>query len=67
VQAAARAHRLGQERHVLASFLFVPDSLDEAIIRAFRRKASQLSIFLDADIPKPAGEHQNVVADNVAD
>jgi SNF2 family DNA or RNA helicase len=44
VQAIARAHRLGQRDSVLASFLFLPGTLDEQIIRVFRRKADEISI-----------------------
>jgi len=42
-QAIDRAHRLGQHDSVLASFLYVPDTLDETIMRAFRRKAEEVS------------------------
>ena len=41
-QVIARAWRMGQIRPVLASFLYVPGSLDHRIMRAFRRKASEL-------------------------
>jgi SWI/SNF-related matrix-associated actin-dependent regulator of chromatin subfamily A-like protein 1 len=44
VQAIARAHRLGQRDSVLASFLYMPGTLDEQIIRVFRRKADEISI-----------------------
>jgi SNF2 family DNA or RNA helicase len=43
VQAICRAHRLGQRDSVLASFLYLPGSLDERIMRTFRRKASEIS------------------------
>lgn len=42
-QAICRAHRLGQRDSVLASFLYVPSTLDEAIMRTFRRKAVELA------------------------
>jgi SNF2 family DNA or RNA helicase len=41
-QAIARAWRMGQTNPVLASFLYLPGSLDQRIMRAFRRKAEQL-------------------------
>ena len=41
-QVIARAWRMGQARPVIASFLYVPNSLDQRIMRAFRRKASEL-------------------------
>ena len=43
VQAIARAHRLGQRDMVLASFLYLPGTLDERIMRVFRRKAAEIS------------------------
>jgi SWI/SNF-related matrix-associated actin-dependent regulator 1 of chromatin subfamily A len=42
VQAICRAHRLGQHDSVLASFLYAPGTLDETIMRVFRRKAQEL-------------------------
>jgi SWI/SNF-related matrix-associated actin-dependent regulator 1 of chromatin subfamily A len=42
VQAIARAHRLGQRDMVLASFLYLPGTLDERIMRVFRRKAAEI-------------------------
>lgn len=41
-QAIARAWRLGQQSPVLASFLYLPNTLDETIMRTFRRKASEV-------------------------
>jgi SNF2 family DNA or RNA helicase len=41
-QVIARAWRMGQSRPVIASFLYIPGSLDQRIMRAFRRKASEL-------------------------
>lgn len=43
VQAIGRAHRLGQHDSVLASFLFLPGTLDQRIMQVFRRKASEIS------------------------
>jgi hypothetical protein len=42
-QAIARAHRLGQLFSVLASFLYLPNTLDQQIMRAYRRKAEEVS------------------------
>lgn len=42
-QAICRAHRLGQRDSVLASFLYLPETLDERIMQAFRRKAREIS------------------------
>jgi SWI/SNF-related matrix-associated actin-dependent regulator 1 of chromatin subfamily A len=41
-QAIARAHRLGQKHPVLASFLFLPGTLDQVIMQTFRRKAEDV-------------------------
>lgn len=41
-QAIARAWRMGQTRPVTAHFCYNPGSLDQRIMRAFRRKAEQL-------------------------
>ena len=41
-QVIARAWRMGQTNPVTASFLYLPGSLDQRIMRAFRRKAEQL-------------------------
>ena len=43
VQAICRAHRLGQRDSVLASFLYLPGTLDERIMSTFRRKAVEIS------------------------
>ena len=43
VQAISRAHRLGQRDMVLASFLYLPGTLDERIMRVFRKKAAEIS------------------------
>jgi SWI/SNF-related matrix-associated actin-dependent regulator 1 of chromatin subfamily A len=40
-QAIARAHRMGQSNAVLATFLFMPGTVDHRIMSAFRRKAQQ--------------------------
>jgi SNF2 family DNA or RNA helicase len=46
-QAILRAHRIGQSRGVLASFLYVPNSLDQRIMSTFRRKAEELAALFD--------------------
>ena len=51
-QVIARAWRLGQTRPVLASYLYMPGSLDHRVMRAFRRKASELIAIYDE--PKEA-------------
>lgn len=43
VQAICRAHRLGQRDSVLASFLYLPGTLDQRIMQTFRRKAAEIS------------------------
>jgi SWI/SNF-related matrix-associated actin-dependent regulator 1 of chromatin subfamily A len=42
-QAICRAHRLGQRDSVLASFLYLPNTLDERIMAVFRRKAGEIA------------------------
>ena len=42
-QAICRAHRLGQRDSVLASFLYLPNTLDERIMQVFRRKAGEIA------------------------
>jgi len=44
-QCVARADRFGRQSQnpILASFLFVPGTLDERIMHAFRRKAEDVS------------------------
>jgi SNF2 family DNA or RNA helicase len=44
-QAIGRAHRLGQRDNVLASFLYIPGTLDQTIMRVFRRKAADIDAF----------------------
>jgi SWI/SNF-related matrix-associated actin-dependent regulator 1 of chromatin subfamily A len=46
-QAASRCHRLGQRDGVLARMLYVPKSLDERIMRVFRRKARDIAELWD--------------------
>jgi SWI/SNF-related matrix-associated actin-dependent regulator 1 of chromatin subfamily A len=41
-QAICRAHRLGQRDMVLASFLYLPGTLDQRIMQVFRRKATEI-------------------------
>jgi len=43
VQAICRAHRLGQRDSVLASFLYLPGTLDKRIMQVFRRKAGEIA------------------------
>lgn len=45
-QAAKRAHRIGQDRHVLVQSAYIPDSLDEAIERVLNRKARMVEAVL---------------------
>lgn len=45
-QAIGRLHRMGQKDSVLASFLYVPNTVDETVMGVFRRKASQLREFI---------------------
>jgi len=52
-QAIARAHRLGQKHPVLASFLFLPGTLDQVIMQTFRRKAEDI-LHLVAHTPATA-------------
>lgn len=42
-QAIDRAHRLGQLSSVLASFLYLPGTIDETIMTTFRRKAEEVA------------------------
>jgi SNF2 family DNA or RNA helicase len=46
-QAIARAHRAGQQQHVLVSIATVPDSLDEVIASTITRKAAEAAAVLD--------------------
>lgn len=46
-QAISRAHRMGQKNGVLATFLFLPDTLDQRVMRAFRRKAAETAKLYD--------------------
>jgi SWI/SNF-related matrix-associated actin-dependent regulator of chromatin subfamily A-like protein 1 len=41
-QAIDRAHRLGQQDSVLATFLYIPGTLDQRIMSVFRRKAVEV-------------------------
>jgi SWI/SNF-related matrix-associated actin-dependent regulator 1 of chromatin subfamily A len=54
VQAIGRAHRLGQRDSVLASFLYLPGTLDEKIMQVFRRKAAEIS-HLTGDLDDDTG------------
>jgi SNF2 family DNA or RNA helicase len=55
VQAICRAHRLGQRDSVLASFLYLPGTLDQRIMTAFRRKASEIAELQGDQINASAG------------
>jgi SNF2 family DNA or RNA helicase len=46
-QAIARAHRAGQQQHVLVSIATVPDSLDEVMAGTIARKAAEAAAILD--------------------
>lgn len=46
-QAVGRLHRLGKTDSVLASFLYVPGTVDETVMRVFRRKATGIRQFID--------------------
>lgn len=46
-QAISRAHRMGQKDGVLATFLYMPGTLDERIMRVFRKKAEQTASIYD--------------------
>jgi SNF2 family DNA or RNA helicase len=50
-QAIARAHRAGQQQHVLVSIATIPNSLDEIMAGAIARKAAEAAAVLD-DIPE---------------
>ena len=49
VQAASRCHRLGQRSAVLARMLTVPGSMDERIVNALVRKASDIAALWDGN------------------
>ena len=55
VQAICRAHRLGQRDSVLASFLYLPGTLDQRIMAAFRRKAPEIAELQGDQINASAG------------
>jgi SWI/SNF-related matrix-associated actin-dependent regulator of chromatin subfamily A-like protein 1 len=55
VQAICRAHRLGQRDSVLASFLYLPGTLDQRIMTTFRRKASEIAELQGDQINASAG------------
>jgi len=50
VQAASRAHRFGQKNSVLVRYLYVPDTLDERVIRILLRKTRAIATVLDDDV-----------------
>lgn len=51
VQAACRAHRIGQKDGVLARFLTLEGSLDKQIMTALARKARDLAVLIDNEDP----------------
>jgi SNF2 family DNA or RNA helicase len=55
VQAICRAHRLGQHDSVLASFLYLPGTLDQRIMTVFRRKAHEIAELQGDQINASAG------------
>ena len=57
-QAIDRAHRLGQRDSVLASFLFLPNTLDARIMGVFRRKALEIAELEQGPIHGPASQQQ---------
>lgn len=65
VQAICRAHRLGQRDSVLASFLYLPGTLDQRIMATFRRKAVEISELQGDDIHASAA-HDDVRRDRDA-
>lgn len=62
-QAIDRAHRLGQRDSVLASFLFIPNTLDQRVMSVFRRKANEIAELeqgqeINGSEPAPIGQPQ---------
>jgi SNF2 family DNA or RNA helicase len=57
-QAIARAHRKGQKSPVLARFVLLPGTLDEALMRIIARKTRDIAKIVDPDLvtaePTPA-------------
>jgi len=45
-QAICRLHRMGKKDNVLASFLYAPGTIDEIVMRVFRKKAADLREFI---------------------
>jgi SWI/SNF-related matrix-associated actin-dependent regulator of chromatin subfamily A-like protein 1 len=54
LQAIGRAHRLGQHDSVLASFLYLPGTLDQRIMHIFRRKARETKTLFGEDFDDDA-------------
>jgi len=46
-QAISRVHRMGKKDSVVASFLYAPGTIDEIVMRVFRKKASDLRQFIN--------------------
>lgn len=62
-QAIARAHRLGQHDSVLASYLYLPGTLDQRIMSIFRRKAAETKEIIrevshDDDVARAENHHR---------
>ena len=47
-QAAARTHRIGQNKAVMARVLFIPSSLDDAIAQILTEKARAIALMFDS-------------------
>jgi SWI/SNF-related matrix-associated actin-dependent regulator 1 of chromatin subfamily A len=45
-QVISRLHRMGKKESVLASFLYAPGTIDETVMRVFRKKANDLRQFI---------------------
>lgn len=48
-QSIDRAHRMGQRDSVLATYLYLPDTLDERILRVMRRKEHDIREFTEKE------------------
>jgi SWI/SNF-related matrix-associated actin-dependent regulator of chromatin subfamily A-like protein 1 len=63
-QAIGRAHRLGQRDCVIASYLYLPGTLDQRIMQVFRRKAAETQALIketvhDVEHAERAEDHGN--------
>jgi SWI/SNF-related matrix-associated actin-dependent regulator of chromatin subfamily A-like protein 1 len=59
-QAADRVHRLGQHANVICTYLYLPETLDERILRIMRRKAAEISDLISTT--NTSGEEAHVVS-----